>query len=691
MSQPSEYPEQLDDQSMGSQSNGLPAVAPVVPSAIEEPGSSLVPQEVHPPQEALFGDTRIFIHAPQFHWHDYGPETMDVDRDARNQIMDLADLLHTFGRRTEAREMELWGRVQETLRTQEVHQLVSRVETSMQEASAQFAQTMYQYVEEEVAKLVEDLAALGTDLQDLQTHQVSGEQLQDLATGGQVQAVEDRVTHMETTHRQYVDQAVAAVRTKLQAEINGKTVMIKAEVQQQLNELKASIGDALKTMKGQVAEVQKSQDKMWGAISRMGEELRELAAREDSSDEEQEAGPEVSQEETAPTWIPCVAPEAPRTVTSPIPPFGIPPKAPAVSFGTLDDASVRDSVSSTVPKQTASPKQESWVPLEDLFAGKATVEEKGKFLDPMVGSPPPHVDFTASVSGEDVSLVDKPVDVATTSAGGSAPLTAAGGQVKIEAPPRYSGKRQPSVRVWLTQMERYMRLMRYSPSDWLDIVAMRVEGAASSWVNAVLQDVAAGRRAAFLTWRQFTQAMIHRFEPVTETEEARKQLRALRQTGRVSGYIQKFQELQYRLPNMTAEEAFHAFLSGLAPHLQEHVGAHVQGDLEAAMAMAQRLEVYRGAGDGAKAGGEKKGSGKFQKRNKKGAALAVQEKEAEEIVQVIHNQPKKGKGKGKGRPQQQQQKKKQFRGKCFNCGGDHLLRDCKEWKEMRQKFRSSGN
>ena len=67
-----------------------------------------------------------------------------------------------------------------------------------------------------------------------------------------------------------------------------------------------------------------------------------------------------------------------------------------------------------------------------------------------------------------------------------------------------------------------MQLMRYSPSDWLDIVAMRVECTASSWVNAVLQDVTAGRRAAFLTRRQFTQAMIHWFEPVTETEEARK-------------------------------------------------------------------------------------------------------------------------------------------------------------------------
>ena len=84
-----------------------------------------------------------------------------------------------------------------------------------------------------------------------------------------------------------------------------------------------------------------------------------------------------------------------------------------------------------------------------------------------------------------------------------------------------------------------MRLMKYSPSDWFDIVAMRVEGATSSWVNVVLQDVAASCRAAFLTRRSFTEAMIHWFEPMTKVEEARKQLRAFRQTGQVGGYIQK--------------------------------------------------------------------------------------------------------------------------------------------------------
>ena len=74
--------------------------------------------------------------------------------------------------------------------------------------------------------------------------------------------------------------------------------------------------------------------------------------------------------------------------------------------------------------------------------------------------------------------------------------------------------------------------------------------------------------------------MIHRFESITETEDACRQLRALKHTGRVGGYIQHFQELQYRLPSMIDEEAFHVFLSRLVPHLQEHVGAHVQGDVE---------------------------------------------------------------------------------------------------------------
>ena len=85
-----------------------------------------------------------------------------------------------------------------------------------------------------------------------------------------------------------------------------------------------------------------------------------------------------------------------------------------------------------------------------------------------------------------------------------------------------------------------MTLMCYTPTDWLDVVAMRVEGAASSQVNAVLQDIFAGHRPVFRTWAQFKEAMVQQFEPTTEVEEVQKQLRALRQTGRVAGYVQKF-------------------------------------------------------------------------------------------------------------------------------------------------------
>ena len=56
----------------------------------------------------------------------------------------------------------------------------------MQDASAQFAQTMYQHVGDEVAKLVDELAALSTDLEDLQKNQVFGEKLQDRTIGSQV-------------------------------------------------------------------------------------------------------------------------------------------------------------------------------------------------------------------------------------------------------------------------------------------------------------------------------------------------------------------------------------------------------------------------------------------------------------------------------------------------------------------------
>ena len=101
------------------------------------------------------------------------------------------------------------------LRTPKVHQLVSRVETSMQKAPAQFAQEMHQCAGDEVVKLMDELAALGIDLQDIWKKQVSEPQLKGLATSSKVLAVNERVTLLDAAYHLYVDQVVAAPHTLL--------------------------------------------------------------------------------------------------------------------------------------------------------------------------------------------------------------------------------------------------------------------------------------------------------------------------------------------------------------------------------------------------------------------------------------------------------------------------------------------
>ena len=137
---------------------------------------------------------------------------------------------------------------------------------------------------------------------------------------------------------------------------------------------------------------------------------------------------------------------------------------------------------------------------------------------------------------------------------------------------------------------------------------------------------------------------------------------------------------------MNAEEAFSTFLSGLTPHLQEHVGAHVQGDLEAAKRMALRMEMYwgtaeqsRGSNQGRQQGGQK---GNKHKGNVHSVQAQTQIAGPSQVMAVQSGGQQKGKGKGKGN--QQQQGFQPPKG-CWACGGKHSFRKCPIWNEIRQK------
>ena len=95
---------------------------------------------------------------------------------------------------------------------------------------------------------------------------------------------------------------------------------------------------------------------------------------------------------------------------------------------------------------------------------------------------------------------------------------------------------------------------------------------------------------------------------------------------------------------------------------------------------------------GAKASGSK-GSRKFKKQNKQGSVAQVQGNTSGGTVLVVQGQQKQSKGKGRQGNQQKNQKRRggQFKGKCYNCGGNHAMRDCQEWKDIKKKLQSSGN
>ena len=83
-----------------------------------------------------------------------------------------------------------------------------------------------------------------------------------------------------------------------------------------------------------------------------------------------------------------------------------------------------------------------------------------------------------------------------------------------------------------------MHLIRYPPADWVDIVATRLDGATSTWIERELQRARRQHRATWTIWEAFTNAMGRAFEPAMVVEEARQQILNLHQTGRVIGYVQ---------------------------------------------------------------------------------------------------------------------------------------------------------
>ena len=304
------------------------------------------------------------------------------------------------------------------------------------------------------------------------------------------------------------------------------------------------------------------------------------------------------------------------------------------------------------------------------------------------GGPNTSGDASTSKKAGKVPLFNKPDSPDSGVSVGAAPAGLRVGQLKMDMPPVFTASRQQNVRGWLTKMERYFRLMRYPADTWIEVVATRLTEAAEAWFNGESQRIETGARRAWRSWAAFSQEMIAAFEPMTEMEVARRQIIELRQTGRVSGYIQRFRTLRYKIPSMTEEEAHSLFLRGLDAGLQQQVGVHAQS-LQEAMELAERADLYskQAAKGGASSGQKQKTADKGNKKGWRGKGSggagpskgSVSQIEESTVSAAAGTQGNKGKGaarKDKGkRPQRGPMK-------CFVCGAPHRFFECPKWKSL---------
>ena len=110
-----------------------------------------------------------------------------------------------------------------------------------------------------------------------------------------------------------------------------------------------------------------------------------------------------------------------------------------------------------------------------------------------------------------------------------------------------------------------------------------------AWLNNIELEEARGLRQPHPTWREFVHDLLNAYDHSDTVELARNDLHKIRQTGAIGGYIGAFNAIKFRIPLISNEEAFSAFVRGLKPEYKRHILLTQVRDLDTAMRMAERV------------------------------------------------------------------------------------------------------
>ena len=663
--------------------NGADQPEPRAVPRVEEPAEgsrSSMPgpsQSQEPVPEVV--DARIFVHAPQYHWHQEG----GVDAAARAAIETLHKNTHDFAVATVHEVDALNERVDGV--SERINTTAAAVEQQLDMllTSGQGAQQWQEIAQKEISQTRTDLVeGLG------------------------------RVTALESTVQKIKEaQEGQTLKKEIMELVNTRLQTFEAQIDANLQEWTGSIvqgcqnlEEQMEGIQEQLGEIQQKQTEFQMAFDSIVSRLEQVETARLQSIPEGSTSPPGGFTADSVRSLPQLVcqtlgethEEEEKRVGGSVKDFSVSRMMTVLQEPSRVTTEGQEAVQKG--KRSPSPEGEySWIPVGPKSFASFTLGDRSKASGvggtSGGGGPPggPPEGPSGSGGGDPgdglprgrVPQWREPVPAARPQAVGA---------LRLEAPARYAGGAKPGVRAWLREVSRWMRLMDYPQAKWIDIVATRTEGAAASWLSHEQIAMERGMRALWAGWADFSQEMIRAFEPTTDDALARQQLAALKQTGRVAGYIQKFREIRGRIQDMSVQDEFAAFIRGLQPRIKTQVGALVEEDLAAAMRLAARLELWTTD----TSGGESSGGRKQQGRGKgggQGARSGGQGPKNQGKVQVVESSvaavDKGGKKKGQ---QQQQQGKGQGQGKrppCYLCQGPHYVKDCPNMKAASEALKKA--
>ena len=125
----------------------------------------MCPQAQAQPVAGLFGDQRIFVNAPQYHWHVQG--AVGADDEAKQDIIALPHKLYHFGHWTEGREMELWHQLSNATDFPGVERRLAKTQEMWETEYNKFIAELFSFVNKEINDFWCSIVVMTNSLREL--------------------------------------------------------------------------------------------------------------------------------------------------------------------------------------------------------------------------------------------------------------------------------------------------------------------------------------------------------------------------------------------------------------------------------------------------------------------------------------------------------------------------------------------